>query len=34
MITTDERKNQMVHSGVAVVIVQLLIKLPPKLFEM
>ena len=34
MITTDDRKNQMVHSGVAVVIVQLLTKLPPKLFDM
>ncbi len=34
MISTDERKNQMVHSGVAVVIVQLLTKLPTKLFEM
>ena len=34
MVTTDERKNQLVRSGVAVVIVQLLLHLPQKLFVM
>ncbi len=34
MVTTDERKNQLVRSGVAVVIVQLLPPLPQKLFDM
>ena len=34
MVTTDERKNQLVRSDVAVVIVQLLLHLPQKLFDM
>lgn len=34
MVTTDDRKNSMVRTGVAVVICQLLMQLPEKMFEM
>ena len=34
MISEDDRKNQTIRSGVAVVICQLLMQLPSKLFEM